>query len=427
VPALLTASGVGKRFRRYHADRPATLKELFLRGAGRRAPAESFWALRNVSLEVGEGQTLGVIGANGAGKSTLLRLLGGIGRPDEGSISVHGRIGGLLDLGAGFHPDLTGRENVFVSGVVNGLLRREVAERFESIIDFAQLEDFIDSPLRTYSTGMQMRLGFALAMHSDPRVLLVDEILAVGDVAFQRRCLQRIADFKAAGTAIVLVSHEPNLIRDLCDEVLWLRHGQPVALGAADVVVAQYLAEMSSETRRRTPSVHPLAQTPSGLTLRVHENRFGSMEMEITAVRILDADERPSTCLRSGDAITLDIDYLAPRSVAEPIFGVTIEREDGVVCYESSTASAGLRTGDVVGQGRVRLTLDRLDLNGGVFRVSVGAYHRDWSYAYDYHWRGYSFTVDPPVVDKGVLRPPARWTVGPGRTSSDARSVLATV
>ncbi len=183
----VVVQGLGKQFRRYHRDRPVTLKEAVVRGLRQMKPVEQFWALREVSCSVAAGRTIGVIGNNGAGKSTLLRLIGGVGRPDEGSVQVHGRIGALLDLGVGFHPDLTGRENVFVSGVIAGLTRHEVAQRFDSIVAFAELQQSIDSPLRTYSSGMQMRLAFAVAIHTEPEILLIDEVLAVGDLAFQRK------------------------------------------------------------------------------------------------------------------------------------------------------------------------------------------------------------------------------------------------
>jgi lipopolysaccharide transport system ATP-binding protein len=241
----IIVSGVGKQFRRYHRDRPWTLQEVFQRGLGRLKPVEYFWALKDVSFAVGAGRMLGIVGRNGAGKSTLLRLIGGVGRPDEGRVTVHGRIDALLDLGAGFHPDLTGRENVFISGVINGLTRREVAQRLDSIVAFSELEDFIDSPLHTYSTGMQMRLAFAVATHTHPEILLIDEVLAVGDLAFQRKCLDRIAEFKAEGCTIVLVSHDAGLVADLCDDALWLCAGRTTAYGAAAEVVARYVDETS--------------------------------------------------------------------------------------------------------------------------------------------------------------------------------------
>ncbi len=415
MPEAIIVQNLSKSFRRYHADRPTALKEALLRGLHglrRMAPAERFWALRDVSFSVAPGRMIGVMGPNGAGKSTLLRLIGGVGRPDEGQVTVQGRIGALLDLGAGFHPDLTGRENVFVNGVIAGLTRHEVAQRFDAIVDFAELGAFIDNPLRTYSTGMQMRLGFAVAVHMDPEILLIDEILAVGDLAFQRKCLDRIAQFKDEGCTIILVSHDANSIQQLCDEALWLRRGKLVAYGPADVVAGQYVEEMSAETRRRTPATHPVMRTPAGAELRVNENRFGSMEVEIVAVRLLDPAGFPVTELDSGDALHIEIKYLAPSPIPRPIFGVTISREDGLVCYDTSTDLAGHRLPTVHGSGQITFQIERLDLNGGQYYVDVGVYEREWAYAYDYHWHVYPLTVRPTGGEKGILHPPHRWEFG---------------
>jgi lipopolysaccharide transport system ATP-binding protein len=249
----IIVQNLSKQFRRYHHDRPWTLQEAFLQGLRRMRPAEYFWALHEVSFSIAYGRMVGVIGPNGAGKSTLLRLIGGVGRPDKGTIRVHGQIGALLDLGTGFHPELTGRENVFVCGVIAGLTRREVAQRFDAIVAFAELEEFIDSPLRTYSTGMQMRLGFAIAAHIEPELLLIDEVLSVGDLSFQRKSFERIAEFKAKGCTIVVITHDTACIRELCDEAIWLQAGRLLAHGSAAEVVDQYVTE--TEIGRRTLTV----------------------------------------------------------------------------------------------------------------------------------------------------------------------------
>jgi lipopolysaccharide transport system ATP-binding protein len=238
--------GVCRAYRRYGADRPWTWQEALVRGWRRFQPPDVFWALRDVSFRIAPGRMVGLIGANGAGKSTLLRLIGGVGRPDAGQITVRGRIGALLELGAGFHPELTGRENAVITGVISGLTKAEVAAQFDAMVRFAELEDFIDSPLRTYSSGMIMRLAFAVAAHIEPEVLLIDEVLSVGDLAFQEKCLERIRSFKARGCTIVLVSHDAEQVAELCDEALWLHAGRLVAHGPAPQVVTQYAAEMSA-------------------------------------------------------------------------------------------------------------------------------------------------------------------------------------
>lgn len=241
----IVVKNLSKSFRRYHPGRPRSIQEVFARGLNRLGAVERFWGLRDISFSVGQGRSVGIIGANGSGKSTLLRLVGGVGRPDLGTVRVNGRIGALLDLGLGFHPDLTGRENAIVTGILNGLTRQQVLDRFDSIVDFAEIGEFIDSPLRTYSTGMRLRLAFATAVHADPEVLLIDEVLAVGDTAFQRKCLDRMAEFKAQGCAILLVSHESSTVEEMCDEAVWLDHGRLMAYAPAAETVRQYLEFMT--------------------------------------------------------------------------------------------------------------------------------------------------------------------------------------
>jgi lipopolysaccharide transport system ATP-binding protein len=240
VASAIATHELGKRFRRHTADRPRSIKEAVFRGLRGVIPSEIFWALRHISFEVKPASIVGIIGHNGAGKSTLLRMIGGIGRPDEGRLRVRGRVAGILELGAGFHPDLSGRENVFVNGVIAGLTRHEVRQRFEAIVEFAELSAFIDSPLRTYSQGMRQRLGFAVATHTDADVLLIDEMLAVGDQRFNRKCLDRIVAFKTQGCAVVVASHALASVRELCDQAIQLCEGEMVASGSAEAVVRGY-------------------------------------------------------------------------------------------------------------------------------------------------------------------------------------------
>lgn len=241
---VISAHKLGKKFRRYGADRPHTLQEAVIRGVRGLRSVEYQWALRDVTFEVKKGSMLGVVGRNGAGKSTLLRLLGGIGRPDEGSLTVDGAVGGLLDFGVGFHPDLSGRENVYTNGIISGLLRSEVDERFNEIVDFAELEESIDEPLRTYSSGMKMRLGFAVAAHTDPDVLLIDEVLAVGDVAFRQKCIDYIYFLQRKGKTIVYVSHDSQQVQKMCDHVILLRKGLLVKDGQPEEVMSLYHHDM---------------------------------------------------------------------------------------------------------------------------------------------------------------------------------------
>jgi lipopolysaccharide transport system ATP-binding protein len=238
---LIVAKKVGKRFRRYHVDAPGSIHEALMRGFGKLRPADVFWGLRGVDFRAAPGRMIGIVGRNGAGKSTLLRLIAGVGRPDEGRIEVNGRLQALISLGAGFHPELSGRDNLMINGVTGGLTRRTVLKKFDEIVAFAEVEDFIDSPLRIYSSGMRMRLAFAIAIHSSPEILLLDEVLAVGDVAFQAKCMRRINEIKASGCTIILVCHDPGTVQRLCDEAVWMRAGKVAAHGPAESVIAAYL------------------------------------------------------------------------------------------------------------------------------------------------------------------------------------------
>lgn len=408
---VIIVQGLGKRFSRYHAERPTTIMEAALSGLRRIKPQEQFWALRDISFTVPSGQMLGIMGKNGAGKSTLLQLTGGVGHADQGRVQVNGRIGALLDLGAGFHSDLTGRENVFVSGVVAGLTRREVARSFDAIVEFAELETFIDNPVRTYSTGMQMRLAFAIAVHTNPDVMLVDEFLSVGDLSFQAKCLTRIAMLKANGCAIVLISHSPEQIQELCDQALWLRQGQIVAYGEPEVVAGQYIAEMRSETQLRTPVAQLPILTPSGAELRVNENRFGSLELEIVNLRLLDPRGNLVAVIEPGDPLHIVIDYACRQPIPAPIFGVNISQADGTVCYDTNTSTIGLSLPLIQGSGQISLRLKRLDLKGGKYFVNVGIYEQDWAYAYDYHWHVYPLLIHSNRIEKGILSPPHHWKI----------------
>lgn len=243
---VVAARGLGLAYRRWRQDRPWSIQEAIQRGLSRYRDSEFTWALRDIDLSIASGTSFGIVGRNGAGKSTLLRVLGGVLSHDQGELVVRGRIGALLELGAGFHPDLTGRENTFVCGVISGLTRREVAARFDEIIAFAELEEFVDTPLRAYSDGMRMRLGFSIAVHCEAEVLLIDEILAVGDIAFRSKCFDRLQRFKESGHTLLIVAHDDETMSRLCDEVMWIDHGRCRRVGEADGVLAAYLADAES-------------------------------------------------------------------------------------------------------------------------------------------------------------------------------------
>lgn len=416
MPDAILVENLGKRFNRYHAEKPVTLMEAALSGLRRVKPIEHFWALRGVSFTVSAGEMLGVIGHNGAGKSTLLQLLGEVAHPDEGRIKLRGRIGALLDLGAGFHGDLTGRENVFVTAVVSGLSRREVEQRFDAIVAFAELEQFIDNPVRTYSSGMMMRLAFSVAVHTDPEILLVDEYLSVGDLSFQTKCLDRISAMKEQGCAIVFVSHDVGQVERLCDRALWLQQGNVVAYGSPDLVAGKYVSHMRSQTHQRTPSTADAANfSTNGLTL--HENRFGSLEVEITQVRLT-----PASNVKAGEALKVEIDYHNAQRMAAAIFSVSISQAQGRKCLDVNTQDTGMGAVLLRDRGTLRLILDRVDLATGDYFVDVGIYEPNWNHAYDYHWQAYPLMLYAPDVSTGILAPPLRWEVVSKPCKSEVRA-----
>ena len=406
--AAIRLQDVGKHYSRTGADKPRTLKETALRGfrTGRR---ERFWALQGVALEIERGRTVGIIGANGAGKSTLLRLIAGVERPDEGSVEVEGRVGALLELGASFQQELTGIENIMLSSVVAGLTRKEARARLDEIVEFAQLEAFIESPLRTYSTGMVMRLAFSIASHVEPDVLVVDEALSVGDLSFQQRCIERLYEFRASGVTIVIVSHDPGRIRELCDEVVWLRGGRVAAAGPPMEVTARYVQSQSEAARQLTPPGVSDAYTPRGMKLQAHNNRFGSMEATIGAVHILDGWKMPCTQIETGATIGLEIEVDIPARATPAIATATIRRSDDLICMDAYT-DIPVPPED----GHISLEIERLDLAAGEYVFDVGLYGADWVRTYDYHFGAYPFSVVGRKGGAGMMAPPIVWRVGAG-------------
>lgn len=430
----IQVDGVSKSFRRYRADRPYMLQEVLARGMRGLRAAEQFWALRDVSFSVARGRAVGIIGSNGSGKSTLLRLVGGIGRPDSGRIAIAGRVGALLDLGSGLHPDLTGRENVIVAGVLSGLSRREVLRRFDDIVAFSELSTFIDNPLRTYSSGMQMRLAFAINVHTNPDVLLIDEVLAVGDASFQRRCLVRIREFKAAGCSILLVSHGLAVVQSLCDEVIWMNSGHLMAHGRVVDVVPQYEAHVgySMEPPRldgldTLPGAHPSEQaSPSAAiiadtpTLRLpavlveesHGAATGSLR--VMGVTLLDDAGHPVNAIRAGHGVRVAIGFVSVGRAAAPRFRVRFVRQDGLVCCDFGTSHVDSPAPAVHADGRMTLVLDRLDLNAGHYSVDVTPYGDGLSPGVEATAPGCPLVVIGSGTREAVLDVPHRWELAVG-------------
>ena len=411
--------GLGKRFDRRGPDRPTSFKEAFVTGR-LRTPAQPFWGLRDISFSVPAGRTVGIVGKNGAGKSTLLRLIGEVYRPDEGRVSVHGRIGALLDLGAGLSDELTGRENIFLAGVVAGMTRAEVRSRFEEIVTFAELDDVIDDPIRRYSSGMRMRLAFAVAAHIDPAILLIDEVLAVGDAQFQRKCLERIGQFKKKGCTVLIVSHDASQVCALCDEAILLRQGRMLAHGPTSGVMDKYEALVEGRTETLSRAEFPDVALPSGRRLVLGVNRSGNQQVQIKAVRLLNRGGVSTNCILSGDGLTVELTYVAKQPAISPLASVTVHLPDGMAVYDTNTSVAGLELNTLSGEGVIRLHVERLDLAGGDYFVNVGLYGQDWDFTYDHHAQAYPLEVLGPRTAKGVMAPPCRWEATTAQSAKGA-------
>lgn len=413
-PALHVAD-LGKAFRHRTGQEPRSFRRWVENGFRGAATTERFWALRHVSFDVAPGEMLGVIGRNGAGKSTLLRLLGDVMRPDEGRIEASAPVNGLLELNTGMHPDLTGRENIIVNGVLAGLLRKEIDERLDRIIDFAELADFIDDPVRTYSSGMRLRLGFAVAVHVDPQILLIDEVLAVGDLAFQQKCLARIEEFRARGCAIVLISHELEQVASRCDRAIWLARGELRDSGAAEAVVEAYIGSMRAETLQRTPAE---AQLPDGAP-----GRYGAGEISVAALDLVDRHGLALTEIDPGDPVTLSLTVTPREAVTAWHVTISIAREDGTQLLDVNSDVDGIVLPPLTQERRIDLAVERLDLLPGDYRVDVGLWHGDWDYAYDYFPAAARFTITGQRGHQGVVLAPRRWSVDQaGLTPGDRKA-----
>jgi ABC-type polysaccharide/polyol phosphate transport system ATPase subunit len=428
-----------KVYRRYSRKRQfATLKSALLSGSLIRdlSPDETFTAVRDVSFTVPAGRTLGVIGRNGSGKSTLLKLVAGITKPTSGTVDVRGRISALIELGAGFHPEISGRENVFINGIMLGLSKRQIAARFDEIVEFAELQEFIDAPVKTYSSGMYMRLGFAVAIHVDPDVLLVDEVLAVGDEGFTHKCLDKFAEFKRRGRTILLVTHSLGLVERFCDEALWLDGGQMKAMGDPKRVVGAYITDVASQEEQQLASDDAKAQEtvaispddPAAAVLpdnpvevasapadmfRATEGRWGSREVEITDVLLVGSDGERGHVFHSGEPVDIRIKLRAALAVDDFVIGVGIFNAEGVCCFGTNTGLEDLQSERIFGDAEAVFAVKSLDLVEGTYKLDIAIHKRD-GYPYDYHRLLYTFRVKSRLKDVGIYRPPHEWRFSDG-------------
>jgi ABC-type polysaccharide/polyol phosphate transport system ATPase subunit len=443
TPAI-DVSNVSKVYRRYARKRQfATLKSAILDGSllGDLKPDETFQALRNVSFSVPKGCTYGVIGSNGSGKSTLLKCVAGITRPTEGNVKVDGRISALIELGAGFHPEISGRENIFINGIMLGLTKKEIQRRFDEIVEFAEMQDFIDAPVKTYSSGMYMRLGFAVSVHVDPDVLLVDEVLAVGDQSFTHKCLDKFAEFRRRNKAILLVTHSLDLVEKFCDVAHWLNKGVTKGEGDPKRVVAAYVMDVEdveentlakAEAARVAASAREVTEAQETAIsmdsadsgegsasseessapkdgFKSEEGRWGTREIEITNVTISGPNGDAGHVFQSGESIQVRMDVTSKEKVTDFVFGLGLFNADNVCVYGTNTNLEEFQPTEIDGHAVVTFTIDKLDLVEGTYRLDLAAHKAD-GYPYDYHRLLYTFRVKSRIRDVGIYRPDHSWS-----------------
>jgi ABC-type polysaccharide/polyol phosphate transport system ATPase subunit len=384
---LVEVNNVSKRFR-LRQETQRSWQDVFIHLFRReRDQNKYFWPLRDVSFTVNPGDSIGVLGPNGSGKSTLLKLISGILSPTVGEITVRGRVASLLELGAGFHQELTGLENVFLNGSIYGMSRTEVQERLDSIISFAELGDFINTPVKHYSSGMYVRLGFSVAIHTDPDLLIVDEVLTVGDTHFQNKCMDAIQLFREKGGTLFLVSHSLDVVESTCTRAIWLDHGRVQADGDTLDVIMQYRNRIAEEEN---------AANPEHLSLTLDSSkRWGTGKVQIVEVEMYDDNGDPRTTFYTGDPMTVRMRYLTRDPIASLTFGMAIHSQSGVHVTGPNTRTGGLEIRNVEGGGEIIFRVPALMLMDGAYVLSVAATNAADSIMYDYHDRAYPFRVYP--------------------------------
>ena len=396
----------------------ATLKSALLKRDLTLSADAAVAALRHVSFVVDRGEAFGIIGRNGSGKSTLLKLISGILKPTAGKVTVNGRVAALIELGAGFHPEITGRENIYINGIMLGLSRREIDQRFDKIVEFSGIADFLDQPVKTYSSGMYVRLGFAVAVHVDPDVLLIDEVLAVGDEEFSQRCIAKIQEMKYRGVTLLFVTHQLDQVRNLCDRALWLDHGRTEAIGDPMRVVDAYLQEVSGtppppatpSEEEEKPEAPPAEEAKPKET---DEERWGSGEIVLKRVALTDHHGRELVALGAGTPVIIDFDVDVRVPQEDFVFGIGIYHANGTCVYGTNTDLEGYAPKIIQGSTRVRFVIRSLDLVAGTYRVDAAVHTRNGR-AFDYRRNVLRIVVGSRVHDIGIYRPQHEWRFDEG-------------
>jgi ABC-2 type transport system ATP-binding protein len=397
--------GVAKRFR-LSSEKHTSLKEKVIRFG--RSEYTDFWALQDIDLEIAQGTTVGLLGHNGSGKSTLLKCIAGILQPTTGEIRTVGRMAALLELGAGMNPELTGRENIFLNGAILGFTKRDLERRFDDIVGFAELEQFIDTQVKYYSSGMYVRLGFAVAVNVDPDVLLVDEVLAVGDEAFQQKCLDRVKQFQVEGRTIVVVTHAADLVRKVCDGAAVLDHGHLVYKGSPGEAVRSFREHLLTKESYD----HDDDQLPE------HRVTVNVKPIEITYVTV-ERDVLDRTYLVPFEKLRVRVGYEAFETIPDATFGIVVYDREGNLVYSTSSALLGASTGPFTGTGEVMFTFESVPLLDGSYPLSVGISSSDWGVVYDWREQCCQFEVMNPTSAQGSVALPMSVTIAESSATPD--------
>lgn len=401
---VVDVQNVSKSFR-LHTDRSKSLKEAILGGWLNNSKAETFWALNDISFQIKEGTTVGIVGENGSGKSTLLKILTGVYKPTSGTAQIEGKASGLLELGAGFHPELTGRENIYLNASILGMTRKQIDGMFDDIVDFSEIRQFIDTPVKHYSSGMFVRLGFAVAINVDPDILLIDEVLAVGDEHFQRKCNEKILQFKRQKKTIIIVSHGLEELRTLCDEAVWLDDGELKNFGPASRVIDSYLKQVNTEEEK---SADERADT-----LSKYGSRWGSGEVVVTGVTFHGADDEQKRSFTTGEPMVVKIKYRCKEKIENPVFGFAIHSDEGLHLTGPNTRLSGDTIDFIEGEGTVEYKIKELPFLKGKYLCSAAIYDHSCLHAYDHHEEMYSFEIIDGKIKEvyGVMHVGAEWKV----------------
>jgi ABC-2 type transport system ATP-binding protein len=393
-------SDVSKRFRLYQA-KYTSLKERMIHFG--HIPYEDFWALRDINITIEEGETVGFVGHNGSGKSTLLKCMAGILQPTSGEIRTRGRVAALLELGAGFHPDLTGRENVYMNSTLLGLDQKEIAKKFDEIVAFAELEKFIDNQVKYYSSGMYVRLGFAVAVNMDPDVLLVDEVLAVGDESFQRKCMNKVKEFQHEGRTIVFVSHGMDQVRQICDRAVVLDHGLQVAEGTPGEAIRSFREHLLL----RGASAEEISEaTETHISHGEAQVSKATKTVRITGVDFIHPSESEHTYLLPGEPLQIRLYYTTEGRVDDVVIGIAVHDLEGRVVFGWNTDLLGAEIAPLEGSGDVTFSFPQIPLLDGDYLVTVAAHAHDEGIVYDWHDQQYSFEVMNPGRGAGLVYAP---------------------